>query len=792
MTVLGTALFIAAHPDDENTAMLNWLEHERLVRTAYLSMTRGDGGQNLIGEEKGDLLGLIRTQELLAARRIDGAEQFFTRAVDFGYSKNPDETLSIWGRDSVLADMVRVIRTFRPDVLISRFPSDGAGGHGHHTASAILAEEAFEAAGDPTRFPDQLATLSPWKPVRLFWNRFSWGGAPKPEDVAGMIPVDIGSYNPLLAKSYTELAADSRSMHKSQGFGSAERRGTALNHLKLLAGSPASTDPFEGIDLSWSRVPGGAAVGAILDRAWKSFDSRNPAASLPTLLEAHAALEKLRATPAGAEAAVLLDHKSVELQEVIRGCAGLWLEAIASRPTLSPGDSIHISATAVNRSPHPFQLLRAEIVGRAASAAAAVLENNTPVSASLKFVVPREIDFNRTQPYWLREAGAPGLFRVAEPALVGTPENEPVFEVLFTIESAGNTLRYRTPVIYRWTDRVEGEQHRPVAIVPPVTLSLADRVTLFPDRAPRDVRVDVTGRGAAKGAVRLRLPAGWRSTPESAPLSIDGTPRSVTFSVTPPAEPASATLLAEFVRDDGEVFDRSLVEINYPHIPIQTLFPEAEARIVRLDVKRRGERVGYIMGPGDEVPGNLRQAGYTVTLLSDADIESGDLSVYDAIVIGVRAYNTRDRLKARHDRILDYVENGGTVVVQYNTVDNTLMPDLGPYPLKLGRERVTVEGAPVLFVDPADPLLNVPNPITPADFEGWVQERGLYFASEWDSAYTPVLVSQDPGEKEARGGLLSARYGKGIFIYTGYAFFRQLPAGVPGAYRLFVNLVSAR
>ncbi len=790
LTVVGSVLYVAAHPDDENTAMLTWLENEKLVRAGYLSMTRGDGGQNLIGDEQGDLLGVIRTHELLAARRIDGAEQFFTRAVDFGYSKGPDETLAIWGHDAVLGDVVRVIRTFRPDIIVMRFPTTGEGRHGHHTASALLAVEAFEAAGDPSRFPDQLRTLSPWKPKRLLWNHFSWTAPPTGDSAKQLITVDLGAYNALLGRSYTELAGESRSMHKSQGFGSPERRGTSVNYFKLIAGEPATADLFEGVDLSWNRIRGGAEVGKLLDAVHRDHDPSDPAASVPGLLRARAALAKLRASAAAGDAPLLL-HKAHELDDVIRACSGLWLEAVARQHTLSPGDSIQVDVTAINRSGTTFRLsgVRSKPAGLDIPADSLLAENR-PVTVALRSVVPASLDWRTTQPYWLREPREGGLHPVADPALIGTPWNDPALRVTVSVTVSGQSIDYTLPVLYRWVDRVRGELYRPLCIAPEATLALDKQVYLFPDGSARPVRLKLESRIALRGRARLALPSGWRCDPVTQEVDLPaGQTRDVVFQVTP--GPEASLLAAEFTTDD-RTFARDMTVIDHPHIPILTVFPPASAHAVRLPLSRVGETIGYVMGPGDDVPAALAEAGYHVTQIEDAELASGDLSRYDAIVTGVRAYNAREALKRNAQRLLDYVESGGTLVVQYNTADRTLHRDFAPFPLEIGRDRVTVEEAPVDFADPASPLLTTPNRITARDFAGWVQERGLYFATTWGSEYRTVLSSADPGEKPAAGGLLWARHGKGIFIYTGYAFFRQLPAGVPGAYRLFINLVSAR
>jgi LmbE family N-acetylglucosaminyl deacetylase len=789
LNVVGGVLYVAAHPDDENTAFLAWASREKLVDAGYLSMTRGDGGQNLIGTESGELMGLLRTQELLAARRLDGAKQFFSRAVDFGYSKGPEETLRIWGKEQVLADTVRVIRTFRPDVIVTRFPATGEGGHGHHTASAILAEEAFKAAGDPSRFPEQLDTLTPWQPKRLLWNVFRFGGDAPRKDVPGQITADLGAYNALLGRSYTEIAALSRSMHKSQGFGSAERRGTWLNDFKNIAGAPAEKDLFEGIDLSWKRIEGGEKIGLLLKGAEDSFDQRDPSAVVPTLVKAYALLNGRRGE-GPKQMDPLLARKRRDIADAIRACLGLWIEAVASEPSAAPGASVKVATMILNRSSRPATLESVSVTYAGAPGEGGALAPNVPLRREISLTFPGDID--TTQPYWLRERPGKGLFTVTDPSLIGLPENPPPLVARFTVRVDGVAIPFETSVVFRRTDPVKGEVYRPFVITPPVTATFDEKVYAFGTEKPKTVRVTLTSGAAVSGVLRLKTEAGFSASPAEVPFAFTarGEEKPVAFTVTPPASAAAATVTAEAVVG-GKVFSRGLVRVDYPHIPPQTLFPPAEAKVLRLEVKAPQAPVGYVMGSGDEVPEALRQMGYTVTLLSDDELENGDLSRYAAIVTGIRAYNTRPRLKQAQTRLLDYVEKGGTLVAQYNTTGNLVTEQLGPYPFKLSRDRVTVEEAPVRFVNPVSSLLTFPNRLTPTDFDGWVQERGLYFPGTWDPRYETVIETHDPGEGDKRGGLLFARHGKGAFVYTGYAFFRQLPAGIPGAYRLFVNLVSA-
>jgi LmbE family N-acetylglucosaminyl deacetylase len=798
---VGGALYVAAHPDDENTAFLAWSANDRGYRTAYLSVTRGDGGQNLIGDEKGPLLGVIRTQELLAARRIDGAEQMFTRAIDFGYSKNPEETLAIWGHDAVLADVVWAIRRFQPDVIVTRFPTNGEGGHGHHTASAMLAEEAFVAAADPTKFTEQLKSVSPWQAKRILWNRFSFRPVdPNDPALANSLRVDLGTFNPLLGRAYTEIAAESRSQHKSQGFGSAERRGSILNYFDLRAGAPAEKDLFEGVDSRWSRYPGGEKIGGILQRAADGFDPKNPQASLPLLIEAHAALDQLRANPDWSlTRKPWLEQKKRELMDAIRDCAGIAIDVAASESTITAGQKLPVSVTVVNRSDYPFRLsMVASLFANPSKAPGTRLENNKPVKTDIVLELP-DAAF-RTQPYWLAKPPTKGLYTVTDPQLVGRPDNPIEIPITVSLDDPSmNTLIFTVPTVFRWTDPVQGEQVREVDAVPHVAAKLGSNVYVFPDAKPRPVTVSLRSFGSADAKldtnVALVLPQGWKAEPASVPVAFSGkgAEGSAMFNVTPPAGETTATIRAEVKIGDASVSE-AITDIEYPHIPAQRILGEATAKAVRADIRRRGSRIGYVTGSGDDVPNILRQVGYDVVLLTDADLDRGDFSGYDAIVTGIRAYNTRKRLKAAHAKLMQYVESGGTVVVQYNTsngLGDLVVDTPGPYPMKISRDRVTVEEAPVRFVDAAHPLLTAPNKITAADFEGWVQERGLYFANEFDPRYTALFGMNDPGEPEKTGAELYAKYGKGAFIYTTLAWWRQLPAGVPGAIKTFVNLVSA-
>jgi len=782
LTVLGGVLYLAAHPDDENTAILAYFAKGRKLRTAYLAITRGDGGQNLIGTEQGPRLGLLRTQELLAARRVDGAEQYFTRALDFGYSKTAEETLRIWDREGTLGDMVWIIRQFQPDVIISRFAADG-GGHGHHSASAMLAVEAFQAAADPHRFPEQLNRVAPWQARRLFWNRWRQPDD-KTWDPAKVIAVDPGTYEPLLGMSWSELAARARTMHKSQGFGVLARRGGYEDYFQLLAGEPALKDPLEGIDLTWGRVGGSGKLSALLQDAVARFRPDRPADILPILLSAW---QEINALPDSSWVRV----KREELRSVIQACAGLWLEAIADTHSVAPGESFELSTAAIARSGFPvvWEAVTIDAVPDRIDAHTP-LETNVTVARKGRVTVPA--GWPVSQPYWWREEPAAGAYRLGDSPLRGQAEDPPALAAAFHLSVGGVPLEFRTPVLYRWRDQVRGELYRGVAITPPVMIRLSEEPLVFPDDQAREVQVTLTaGAAGVSGTLRAEPAEGWRAEPPEAPFELKqkGDETTAAFKLYPPARPGRGVLAFSADTNKGSS-NRGLERIEYEHIPPQTFFPRARQPLARLDLAHSGQRIGYIMGAGDDIPGCLRPLGFQVDLLTDEELARGDLGRYDAIVAGVRAYNVRPALAGLRQRLLDYIEDGGVFVVQYNVERGLVTDKIGPYALELSRDRVTDERAPVRFLQPDNPVLTWPNRLGAADFEDWVQERGTYYAKTWDPAYTPLLAMADPGEAELQGGLLVTRFGQGTFVLTGLAFFRQLPAGVPGAYRLFVNLLA--
>jgi LmbE family N-acetylglucosaminyl deacetylase len=765
LNVLGTALYIAAHPDDENTRLISYLANGELVRTAYLSMTRGGGGQNLIGTEKGELMALLRTEELMAARKIDGGEQFFTSATDFGYSKSPEESFKKWGKRQVLSDMVWVIRYYRPDVLITRFNANSKRGHGHHTASAQLAAEAFAIAGDASQFPEH--KLPAWQPHRLIYNTSTWRN-PKLRELKtsndSILVVNVGGYNALLGESYSEIAARSRSMHKSQGFGSSGRRGLVNEYFSPVSDKQVPLSLFDGVNTSWSRAGAGSNIPKLTAKILAQFDPEKPEGIVPDLVKLHKLMGAL-SDPFWA------DVKRKEIEQLIKSCLGLHIESTTSSPMVVVGDTMFLKVEITKRRPGSVSLVAAGFPGfdLTLEGDLKIGDNNT---ATYEFAVP--VDGQRFTKFFAT---------VMHPLQV-------------KLNISGIEALYDSHITYKYTDRVKGEVHTPFSVMPKVTVELDKSVYLHQDESLVKVTA-VAQQDKAIGKIELAVPSGMQADPPTHGYRFmkKGDRKTFTFKVTGEASTPlkneravlQQTLLMLRV-DNG--FGRTAYTFDYDHIPSRTVLQSAKARIVKTNVKVGASWVGYIMGPGDEVPAGLEQMGVTVVPLTPEKIETVDLSMFQAIISGIRAYNTEKWLPDYQDKIMDYVKNGGTYIVQYNTTRGLLTKDIGPYPLKLSRGRVTVEQSTVMFNHPDHKILNVPNRITSKDFDGWVQERGLYFAGEWDDRYVALFRMHDPGEEPLMGGTLLGHYGKGAFIYTGISFFRQIPAGVPGAYRLLANMIS--
>ncbi|HMI08346.1 MAG TPA: PIG-L family deacetylase, partial [Flavobacterium sp.] len=770
---------------------ISYMSNEKKARTGYLSLTRGDGGQNLIGPELRELLGTIRTQELLEARKIDGGEQFFTRANDFGYSNNPDVTLQIWNREEVLSDVVYIIRKFQPDVIINRFDARSPGTtHGHHTSSAILSLEAFDKVNNASVFPKQLESVQLWQPKRIFFNTSWWFYGSKEKfdkaDKTNLISLETGVYYPLLGKSNQEIAALSRSRHQSQGFGNTGVRGEDSEYLEFLKGDAPKdkSNIFDGIDTSWNRVKGGKPIGELLAKIEKNYDFKNPAASIPDLIKAYSMIEALDE-----------NHwkpiKSEEIKKTIASCAGLYLEAVANNQEATPGSTVKLKIEAINRSDVPMQLTGIETVPPTSTIfQVSDLKNNALQNLDAEIILPQNTEF--TQPYWLKEKGTVGMYRVDDQKNIGIPDVIRNISVTFNIAINGVTIPFELKIIYKYNDDVKGEVYRPFDVVPDVTTSILEKVTIFDGEKTKTVGVKIkAGKENIKGDLQLELPENWKATPKSIAFSLSrkGEEQTVYFEVQSPKKSDEITAKSIAIVD-GKRFDRDQTIISYDHISRQQVLTPSEAKFINPDIKTGKEKIAYIMGAGDEVPKSLRQMGYEVTILKPEEITKERLQGFDVVMTGIRAYNTVSALAFKQNILFDFVKKGHTMIAQYNTMDDFVTPDIAPFPLKISRDRVTEENAEVRFLEPSHPLLNFPNKITSKDFEGWKQEQGLYYPGEWDKAFTPILASHDKGESDKKGALLVAKYGKGNYIYTGLSFFRELPEGVPGAFRLMANLIS--
>lgn len=787
LNVLGSVLYLAAHPDDENTRLIAYLSKDKLYRTGYLSMTRGDGGQNLIGDEQGIDLGLIRTQELLAARRIDGGEQFFTRAFDFGYSKNPEETFTKWDKEKILSDVVWVIRKFQPDIIITRFPTTGEGGHGHHTASAILANEAFSAAADPTKFVDQLRFVKPWQVKRVLWNTFNFGGNNTQRD--DQFKLDVGGYNPLLGKSYGEIAAESRSQHKSQGFGVAGSRGEAIEFFTATKGDQPKNDLMEGVDITWKKVKGGLAIEKMVNEVAATFDFLKPENSVKKLVELYKMLKTL---PAG----YWRDKKLEETKKIIEQCSGLWLDVYTNEQFAVQTDSIRFNFQFNNRLGTKASI-KGFSVNEFDTLMNGLLSKNKNVNFFKTFYVP--VSKPVTQPYWLENKMEQGYFNVTDQTKIGIPDIEPSYVVNVKVEIEGEEFVLERPVKYKFTDPVRGELYWPLVVSPPALITPSESLKIVMNESGK-----IEGNVSIKAMKRnfngnLSILSAEKKVPvedislNSGQISLSnkGQVTSANYNAEKIKE-SEEVLFAVVDKNDGHFVASDKNEIKYEHIPAINYFHDADVDIKLINVETYGKKLGYIVGAGDKVPEALEQMGFDVNRLNEKEISKNPLDKFDAIIVGVRAYNTVDWLSSYYEKLMKYVEDGGNLIVQYNTSNfiSNIRSKIGPYDFNITRNRVTDENAEVTFLKPEHPALNFPNKITKDDFKGWIQERSIYDAVDPGGKFEKILSMHDPGENVDDGSLLIAKYGRGYFTYTGLVFFRELPAGVPGAYRLIANLIA--
>ena len=780
LSVLGNVLYLAAHPDDENTRFISYCANEKLVNTAYLSLTRGDGGQNLIGTEIREELGIIRTQELLAARKIDGGKQYFTRANDFGYSKTPLETLKIWDKDKVLSDVVWVIRKFRPDIIVCRFPIDGKGGHGHHTSSALLAEEAFDMAADTNFFSEQLKYVDTWQAKRVVINTGRWWNKDISASDPGVVALDIGGYNTTLGISYNEMAALSRSMHKTQGFGSTGKRGEYLEYFEYLKGDSAKKSLFENIDFTWSRIVENSIIEQQIKLIQDSFDIDQPSNSINQLI-------KLRKLVLNVKDEYWKMIKLQEINQLILHCAGVFLEATTLSSKKAVGDSLSFNLEFINRS-------NAKVILKKLSCNSLNFlkeydlesENNQKHDIKSKVKIPNELKIS--QPYWLVEKPLIGTCIVDDQLKIGKPENDPAASFIIHVNINGEEIRYKRPLIFKWNDPVKGEQFKNWILAPKVTANISKKVMIFSNDRAKNIDIKLKSHsGFQSGKIDLLTPLGWQVTgPNDYELNSTDDEISITYEVKPLENAISGNFN---IMLDG-VKAKSFKSIEYDHIPTQRWFPNAELELVKLDIDIPKRKIGYLMGAGDLVSDYLENIGYPVTALNTNEINLEELNKYDVIITGVRFFNVEERAPYITPLLLEFVNQGGNLIVQYNTSYRLKTDNFSPFPLKISRDRVTEENAKVKFLKPNHKVLNSPNKVTKLDFENWVQERGLYFPNMWSKEYQPILSWNDTGEDAKDGSLLIAKYGKGYYTYTGISFFRQLPQGVSGAYRLLVNLIS--
>ena len=795
LNVLGSVLYIAAHPDDENNALLPYLANEKLYRTAYLSLTRGDGGQNLSGDEQGGELGLIRTQELLAARKIDGAEQYFSRAYEFGFSKSAEEALRIWDKEKILSDVVWVIRSYQPDIIIKRFPPDARAGHGHHAASAILADEAFTAAADPNRFPEQFKYgVKPWQAKRILWNTFNFGNTNTTSE--DQLKIDIGGYNPLLGKSYGELGGEARTMHKSQGEGRPRRRGQSYEYFATSSGVSAKNDLMDGIDISWERLAGGAAVQAMINDVISLYRPQQPELSVPALVSIYRAVKRM---PEGN----WRDKKLKEIQMLVEECSALYAEATSSQQRVVQGDTLKITLTLNKRTGINAAIKRITTGDFDSSLSMPLVTNQNFV---FNKALPVADDKNISQPYWLKYPLSGGTFDVRDQLMIGKAENDPSFEAAILINIGGEDFVINRPVQYRVIDPVKGDLYEPIVVLPKIEMNFIKDNFISLNGAPvkiaYHVKPDAKNNNTFQNAslansskdIYLGISTKWKPVGEQPKVTLHkiNEPYDVFDSFIPSSKETNTTEEVTLKTADNKYDGYSKI-IAYDHIPTITYFPKAKANLLSLDIKIIGKKIGYIIGAGDKVPAALEAMGYEVKILSEADLRDDNLAQFDAIITGIRAYNIYEYLSNKNDVLMRYVQNGGNLIVQYlkSNLAGALKIKAGPYPFIVDPYiRVTEENTEVHFLLPDHPVLNYPNKITAKDFEGWVQERSTYQALQLDSHYETPLGMNDKADKQTNGSLVIANYGKGRFVYSGLVFFRELPAGVPGAYRLFANLIA--
>ncbi len=831
-----TFLETTAHPDDEDNGLLVLLSRGRGLRTALLTVTRGDGGQNMIGPEIFEAIGILRASELMAMHRVDNVEQYFTRAYEFGYSFSVEETLEKWGEEEILADVVRIIRTVRPDVVASMFLT-GEGGGQHHQTTARLTKEAFRAAADPSRFPEQIAEgLRPWQPLKLYSHMgigmgSGRGGRDEP-DPPGTVSIDTGVFDPVLGRSYYQMGQEARANHRCQSM--SQLRGLPGERISrwqpvdsVVPKSDSEKDLFDGVETGLDRfkdfvrgeenaaffLTGLDELKSHVAAAEDAYNALEPWRTIPRLGAGLVSVRELRKKVAASNlsdaARYEIEHRLAVKEEQFRHALtlahGVGFDPIADRGEVVPGDSFKVGVRVTHQSPEPVEIRSIELdlpVGWKQSlqegSSSGPLSVNEKLEASYEVKVATDAKLSR--PYWVRNPEV-DRFDLIEPELVGLPFTPPAVKSRLTLRSHDVEWTLDEPVQYRYEGPWVGtEKQKRISVLPAISLNLSPRVLVYPTGASnrsRTVSVNVTYKGsdAVEASLRLEVPEGWNVKPSEAPLVFErvNEAKSVPFEVTAPGSVRPGTYAIEAVASmGGRDYREGYRTIAYHHIETRYIYRPARAEVQALEIEVEPVTVGYVMGVGDEVPEAIRQLGAEVVMLDEQELAGGDLSRFDLIMTGIRAYLNREDLRSYNHRLLSYVESGGTVVVQYNKFEFN-DAQWGPYPIQVSRNRVTVEEAPMRILEPSHPVFNFPNKITEADWEGWVQERGTYFIGDRDERYRDLLASEDPWEYNAgekRGILVEVRHGEGRWLYTGLGFYRQLPAGVPDAYMFFANLLS--
>jgi len=779
LNVLASALYVAAHPDDENTRLITYLTHHDKAHTNYLSLTRGNGGQNLISNELGADLGVIRTNELWNARKIDGGHQFFSTADDFGYSKHPKETFEKWDKESLLQQMVYMIRKEQPDIIINRFDHRSEGTtHGHHTASAQLSKEAFALANDASYQIEKDDYLQIWQPKRLFFN-VSWFffGSKKAfekADKSNFTPLNIGVFYNQLGKNNQEIASLSRSQHQSQGFGDLSSRGDEIDYVELVDGEKLKSDNlFEGIDTSWNRIAGGQNIQPLVTQLINEYDFKDPSKSINLLTKIYAEIEKLPES-------IWKTRKQNEVKELIKNCAGLFLDLTTNQPYVTPNEKVDIRVEVANRSNETIVLKEVNI-------------NNKKQSVN-KSLADQEVFYDYFDVEFTNQDYTNFKFIDSFNDFKTQFHQDNINEI--TLEINGVPISFPVEIQYRYKDVVKGEIYKPFHIVPVVSVQFKQPVYITNGNKNQEISVILSNYSKKDIRGTISITSGSVSSHE--PYNS----KQLDFILNKEEKNKEFQFSDKFKEGDYSIRlfqDMNFLEsgnvkwIDYNHIPVNYYIKDSETQIINFDnSKLKKQRIGYIMGAGDEIPQVLQNVGYQVDLIDLKSIKKEELAQYETIVLGIRAFNTEEELAVKNQWLFDYTKNGGTVIVQYLTNINLKTENIAPFDLKIGKTRVTDENAPVQFLFPNEKVLNYPFKITQRNFKNWVQEQGLYYADSYSNDFTPVFSSHDPNEKSTKGGLIIASYGKGYYIYTGLSFFRQLPAGNTGALELFINLIELK